>query len=150
MNAERAAADNEEAFCDVFELLLELHKVGGYAPLDIDKLTRDTYAVLTHGMTFIARDEKGTPIGILGLVEEPFYYSQVTFLGSKWLYVRPEHRGGPAFRALLHAAKAEAEARDKLLFIQIDNPDRRPKSTRTTIEAQGAGFVPLGYTLRIR
>ena len=149
MSIDRVSPDSEADFLAVMDLLLELHKVGGYAPLNTDKLCDDTYAVTSQMMTFIARNDD-KPIGLIGLVEEPFYYSDETFLAAKWLYVRPEHRGGSALKDLLTAAREVAEAKNKLLFVQIDNPDRRPKGTRMTLEAQGAGYVPLGYTLRLR
>jgi len=149
MNVERVTPD-EASFHDVMGLLLELHQEGGYARLNLDKLCRDTYNVISQGMSFLARNEYGAPIALIGLVEEPFYYSDTTYISSKWLYVQPAQRGSQALKMLLRAARDEAEIRNKLLFIQIDNPDRRPKGTRMTLVAQGAGFVPLGYTLQLR
>ena len=156
MNIERAAID-EGSFRDVFTMLLELAREGAYARLNHEKLALDTYAVLTHGMTFIARDEDGSPIGLLGLVEESFYYSDTSYLSSKWLWIAKDHRGasglrpGPILSGLLEAAKAEAETRAEMLFVTIDNPGRNAKRAgRARIDATVIGYVPQAYIMRLR
>ena len=156
MSIERAGTD-EGSFCEVFAMLLELAREGAYARLNHDKLALDTYAVLTHGMTFIARDEDGAGVGLLGLVEESFYYSDTSYLASKWLWIAKDHRGasglrpGPVLAGLLEAAKAEAETRAEMLFVTIDNPDRNAKRAgRARIDATILGFVPHGYIIKLR
>lgn len=146
---ERAGTD-EKSFVDVFELLIDLHKEGGYAPMNERKAIAQTYAVLQEGMTLVARNKEGQAIGVLPLMEVPFWYSDVTFLMARDLYVRPRYRRGKVLHELLREARKEAERRNKLLFIEIDNPDRRQKKTKTSLVAQQAGFVPLGYTLQLR
>jgi len=145
---ERAQA-NEETFCDVFELLLELHKVGGYAPLDEEKAIARTYEVLEHETVFIARNKDGKAVGTLGLHEVKFWYSDTSYLQDAWFFVLPRYRRGKAGVLLLRAAREEAEQRNLLALLTVNNPDRRPKKTKSTVLAQVAGYVPLGYTLKI-
>ena len=142
------AGCDEDAFCDVFELLLALHKEGGFARLDGEKAGRAVYQTLKEGMTFVARVE-GKAIGVLALTELPFWYSAATHLLDVGFYVAPKWRKGAVGKALLEAARVEAQVRNKILLITVTNPDRRPKGTRTTIESQIAGFVPVGYTLQL-
>lgn len=148
VTVERAGTD-EATFADVFGLLVELHREGGFAPLNFDKATASVYRVLVEGMTFVARTETGEAIGVLGLTEAPFWYADETMLEGKWLYVRPEHRGSAAFKELLKAARAEADACGKIAFLIVDNPDRRPKRTASAIDAQLLGYVGIGYAKRI-
>lgn len=144
------AGTDEKSFVDVFELLVALHKEGGYAPLNGEKAARQTYGVLQEGMTLIARNGDGQAVGVLPLTEVEFWYSDETFLLGRDFYVRPRYRRGKVGAALLKAAREEGERRGKLVFVQVDNPDRKPKKTRFSLVAQEAGFVPLGYTNRLR
>ena len=57
----------EEAFVATWELTLELHAAGGYAPLDTEKATKAVYGVMCEGMTWLARAPDGTPVGTLAL-----------------------------------------------------------------------------------
>lgn len=144
----RAGAD-EASFNEVFSLLLDLHKAGGYAELDVETAAANAYAVLKEGMTFVAKID-GKAIGTLALTELEFWYSKQTFLQDAWLYVMPEHRRGVVGIQLMCAAKAEAQARNKIAFVTLNNPDRRPKATVMSLESQIAGYVPIGYTLKVR
>lgn len=143
------AGTDEATFVDVYALTLALHRQGGHAPLDNDKASAAVYRVLQEGMAWIARDQTGEPIGTLALTELAYWYSQATYLEGAWFYVRPEWRAGRVGVALLKAARAEAQARKRIALITITSPDRRPKRTPMTLESQLAGFVPLGYTLRL-
>lgn len=148
LTIERLGAD-EQSFSDMFSLLLELHKVGGYAPLDVDKAAANAYRFLEEGMSFLARVD-GKPVGVLPAIELPFWYAEETFIQDGAFYVKPEHRGGRVGVELMRALKAEAEHRAKIAFVTINNPDRRPKRTTMSIESQVAGYVPLGHTLKVR
>lgn len=142
----KRAQNNEKTFLELVDMLMDLHASGGYAPLNHDKATEAAYRVLSEGMCWIAR-LGGKPVGTLALTESAFWYADQTFLQDAWFWVDPEQRSRDVGVALLKAAKAEAQARNKLLFVSMTNPDRRPKATATTIATQMAGFVPLGYTL---
>lgn len=143
------AANDESTFQEVFALLLDLHKVGGYATLDVTEAAENAYRVLSEGMTFLAR-VNGEAVGTIGLTEVPFWYSKTTFLQDAWFYVKPRFRRGKVGVRLLHAARDAAEARSKLVFVTVNNPDRRPKRTASSLVSQTVGFVPLGYTLQLR
>jgi GNAT superfamily N-acetyltransferase len=159
---ETADAESEDSFMDVFELMLELHKEGGYAPLDTRKAAGNVYSVMGEGMTFLARieaphetphgtDPAGLPVGVLALTELPFWYGadSHTHLLDLGFYVLPRYRRGKVGVRLLMRARQEAQARSKVCLITVTSPDRRPRPTRATIQSQMAGFVPLGYTLRL-
>ena len=139
----------EEAFVATWELTLELHAAGGYAPLDTEKATKAVYGVMCEGMTWIARAPDGTPVGTLALTELPFWYSKTPYLQDAWFYVRPQWRKKGVGTALLRAARAAAEKRGLIAMITVTNPDRRPKKTKATLDSQIAGYVPLGYTIRL-
>ena len=143
------AKDDEESFAEVFGLLLDLHKAGGYGPLDVETAGRNAYLVIKEGMVFVARKD-GKAIGTLGLTDVQFWYSQDRFLQDAWFFVAPAHRRGQVGVKLMRAARDEGERRNKIVFITINNPDRRPKRTTASLESQTAGFVPLGYTLKLR
>ncbi len=144
-----APANTEANFNILFEMLLELHKIGGYAPLDVDKAAFHTYDMLATGIVFIAYVD-GTPAGVIAGVEQPFWYSQATHMQSIPLYVRAPYRKGQVGRMLLKAFAEEADRRGIIAFVSIDNPDRRPKATKVSIESQLAGYVPVGYTMKLR
>lgn len=140
---------SESDFVDVFSLLLELHEEGGFAPLQIEKAMADCYAVMQQDMTWLARDEKGEPIGVLGLIEDQFWYSDLTFLLSKWFYVRPEQRFGRVGVKLCLAARDEADRRGQMAFILTNNRSRKPKRGWATLVAEQAGYFPAGYMLKL-
>ena len=143
------AGHDEAAFREVFDLALALHQEGGYARLDARKAAEGVYAVLTEGMVWLARTPDGIAVGTLGLTELPFWYSTDTYLQDAWFYVRPEWRWAQVGVALLRAARDEAQTRNKIALITVTSPDRRPKATPMTLDSQIAGFVPLGYSLRL-
>ena len=147
--------DDELSFTEAFLLMLELHQKGGYAPLDPAEATGNFYRALKCDATFIARKDEGKGgedplIGILSLAELQFWYSKETYFEGIGFYVKPEYRRGKVGIALLRAAGEEADKRDKLCFVTITDPDRRPKATRLSLEAQIAGWVPLGHRIRLR
>ena len=145
---EKATLD-ERGFADVWPLTLALHKEGGYARLDQSKAGAAVYKTIQEGMVFVARDGSGEAIGTLGLTELRFWYSPETFLQDAWLYVRKAYRKKGVGVALMRAAREEAQARGKICFVTVNNPDRRPKKTPMSLESQTAGFVPLGYTIKL-
>jgi len=146
---EVAGAD-EASFLEVFDLLLEEHKEVACHSLDVQKAATACYSVLAQGMTFVARDADGVAIGHLALKEVVSWYSQESALYDGWFYVRPEHRAGNVGVALMRAARAVGQERNKLVFIMTANPHRRPKKTSMTLMAQMAGFIPVGYLIKIK
>ena len=145
----RKAKNDEKTFSELVDMLIALHASGGYAPFNPDKATEAAFRVLSQDMCWIAR-LGGKNVGTLALTESSFWYADETFLQDAWFWVDPEHRAKDVGVALLKAAKAEADARKRLLFVSMTNPDRRPKKTAMTLTAQLAGYVPLGYTLNLR
>lgn len=143
-------------FEEVFALMVELHAEGGYARLNRQKARPAVWAVLNEGTTFLARleeqsggDPAGLPIGVLAMTEQPFWYGDETFLVDHGFYVKPKYRKGRVGVSLLKAAREEAQARNKIAIIAVTNPDRAPKLNGVTVISQNAGFVPVGYTLRL-
>ena len=144
------AGSDEATFCEVFGLLIEFHREGGLAPLDLDDASRNTYLTLTEGMTLVARDDNGAIIGMLALHELKFWYSKARHLRDAWFYVKPQYRGGDIGKDLMQAAKKIADDKNMILFIDVSNPDRRPKRTKATLACQTAGYVPIGFSLQLR
>ena len=145
---ERAGTD-EATFMEVFSMLLQEHKEVGCAPLDTDKAAAHCYRILEMGMTFVARDASGSAIGTLSLKEVEFWYSRTSALFDGWFYVPPTHRNGRVGVELLKAAAKEGQARGMLVFVMRANPNRRAKQTTTTLMAEMAGFLPVGYLLKV-
>jgi len=149
MKIETAGSD-EKTFCEVFALLIEFHREGGLAPLDLDDMSRNAYLTLTEGMTLVARDDDGAIAGMLALHDVKFWYSKTHHLRDAWFYVKPQYRGGDVGKELMQAAKKIADDKAMLLFIDVNNPDRRPKRTKALISCQTAGYVPIGFSLQLR
>jgi GNAT superfamily N-acetyltransferase len=142
------AKNDEAAFGEILDMLIALHASGGYAPFNPEKAADAAFSTMCEDMCWVARIG-GKPVGTLALTELAFWYADATFLNDAWFWVDPAHRAKDVGVALLKAAKSEAQARNKLLFVSMTNPDRRPKSTATTLVMQTAGFVPIGYTLSL-
>lgn len=140
---------DEPTFLDVFSLLLQLHAAGGYAELNVDKASDNCFRVMETGLCLLAR-VAGRPVGTLALAEVRFWYADTAFLQDAWFFVLPEFRGQRVGIDLLKAAKDVADERQQILFVTVNNPDRRPKRTTMSLESQIAGYVPLGYTLKLR
>lgn len=146
---ERCGAD-EATFADVFELLIDLHREGGAAPMDGDKVMIIAYEVLVEGMSFIARDEGGAPIGTLGLTQQEFWYARESYITDLWFYVKPEWRAKKVGVEMMRAARAVGDERDLIVKISTNNPDRRPKAKQAVLDCIEAGYVPIGYTIKLR
>lgn len=144
------ATQTEESFTENFELMLKLHKEGGFAPLNVDKMARAVFQFIREGMVFVARNSAGEAVGTLAMTENSFWYADETFLCDVWFFVLPRYRKGAVGRNLMRAARDEADARGKMAFIAVKNLDRRPKKTRMALESQTAGYVPIGHTTQLR
>lgn len=145
----RRPDNTEENFRLLFEMLLELHKIGGYAPLDVDKAARNTYDMLANGVVFIAYVD-GEPAGTICGVEATYWYSAMTHLQSLPIYVRERFRKLGVGAKLLLAWRDEGERRGIIPFATVDNPDRKPNPAWRGVESLTAGYVPLGYTMKLR
>lgn len=143
------AGHDEASFRDVFELIMAEHEEVAYEPLSPVKAAESCYHTLAQGMTLLARDANGSPIGTLGIVELAYWYSDRTYLQDVWLYVKPEHRCGAVLRKLLSEAKRFADDRSKVLIVTIANPHRRIKRTPLGLVSQEAGYVPFMYSMRV-
>lgn len=138
----------KELFKEVFGLILELHAEVGVAPLNPKKYGDQCYSVISQGMTFVARAD-GVAVGTIGLIEDPFWYSDWSFLHDKWLYVRPEFRRNAGF-GLLRAARDEGLRLGRIVYIWNTNPDRKQKASPFGVEAQRLAFVPFGFMMRLK
>lgn len=143
------AGTDEDTFTAVFDLLVAEHAEAGIGPLNPEKTAEACYRTLEQGMTLIARDKKGKIIGTMGIANQTTWYGDLPYLHDVWLYVAPEHRKKDVCRMLMKGARAIADARNMLLFVTIANPARRVRATPMGLIAQEAGYVPVGYTLRM-
>lgn len=142
------AEPTEDSVFEIYDLLIKLHAEGGYSKLDHDKALENAYLVINEGMCFTAR-HNGILVGTLALTELSFWYSRETFLQDAWFFVLPSYRFGQVGVKLMNAAKIAGDELNKIVFITVNNPDRKPKSTRMTTWSQVAGYVPLGHTVRL-
>lgn len=148
ITVEFAQPDSNEHYAEIMALLIMLHGECGYAPIDSDKLAQGIVNMVADGHVIIARCN-GQAVGVLGLTESSFWYSKTTCLWGIWFYVLPEFRGFAGHR-LMTAAAALGEQLNLLVFVSSSNPNRRAKHKFLALEAQMSGFVPTGYTLRLR
>jgi len=146
---ERVGAD-EKSFVDVFELLLQQHEEIALAPFDQQKAVSQVWQALCDGMTFVARKDDGKAVGTISLAEVEWWFGKHTYLTDRWFYVLPRYRRGPVGHLLLRAATAEADERKIPAFVDVVNPNRRHKKTSATLQAIRAGYLPVGYTLKLR
>lgn len=144
------AGTDQDSFSAVFGLLVGLHAEGGYAVLDVEVAAPNCWHVMAEGMTLLARDGSGKPLGTLALTELQFWYSKDTYLQDGWFYVVPEYRNKGVGLELMRRAREIADAKSKILLVTVTNPDKRPKKTEMTLVSQNAGYVPVGYTIRAR
>lgn len=146
----RRPESTEENFRLLFDMLLELHKIGGYAPVDYDDAAVGTYDFLATGVVFIAYVD-GEPAGAICGVELPYWYNRKhTHLQSLPIYVRAKFRNMNIGARLLRAFQQEGERRGIIAFATVDNPDRKRSAAWRGVESLIAGFVPLGYTMKLR
>lgn len=147
---ERASAD-EATFCDAFLLAMELHRLAGIAPFDHEVASESCYSALAEGMTFMARDLEGKAIGLIALTEMPLDYSRETFLQDRAFYVQPAWEGQGVRTALMKAAAQEGDRLSKFVLVgRTSLGGARKRKTQAAIEAELAGYVPIGYVLRLK
>jgi GNAT superfamily N-acetyltransferase len=143
------AGTDEESFREIFDLLLAEHDEAGIGALNPEKTAEACFRTLEQGMTLIARDRKGKAIGTMGIAETTFWYGDAPYLQDVWFYVAPKNRRNTVGTMLLKAARAIADVREMMLFVTIANPNRRQKKTPMGLIAQQAGYLPVGYSLRM-
>lgn len=149
VSIERAACD-EKTFKEIMDSCLAGLKEYAIAPVNIEKTLSQGYAVLAAGMSFIARDEQGDVVGVLGMTETDFYYSDEKILiNTVGPYVRPDMRFGIVGVRLMRAVRDLADERDQLAFVWVMHPSRQRK-TAQSLFAQVAGYVPIGHVIAIR
>ena len=139
---------DREALLATIDLLLEHHKVVGLAPINPYKMRDSLCEFLSQGLSLLAMVE-GKPAGVVVIIETSFWYSDQTFLKDMSLYVRPEFQSKGVFKALLRAFQAEAARRGLPAYISILNPTRVRPSKTPKFHAEYAGFVPLGYAMKL-
>lgn len=87
-------------------------------------------------------------VGVLGLFEEAYWWSEDRFLGDKGFYVLPKYRDAGAFDVLLQAAQQAGDDLGLQVVITIAN-HRRKRGTRSKWERVGAtlGYSNLGAVI---
>lgn len=141
--ARRATIDD---FPEVMRLLVRFHGENGLVPLSHEKVTRRVGMLLATGSLFVA--EVGTGLaGILGIVENEWWYGDGSYLTDRFFYVEPEFRAMNVGEALMAEAKAESIRRGGIpLLITVLNPARAKKRGRI---AAVLGFSPVGWLTRL-
>lgn len=137
-------ADSDDDVRAVFNLLMIMHDEQGMAPLDPVKTMQRIYDAVFGGSCFVV-DGDDCLVGSIGLVVADYWYSMDKYLTDRWFFVRKEARNGSVGKALLIAARGEAETHGLPLFVNVTNPTRRYGKIGDLV-----GFFPLGKTLRLR
>jgi hypothetical protein len=113
-----------------------------FMPLHPSKAMASTIETVRDGCVLVARNDGGEIIGTIGLFETSTWYSEEPYLTNRWLNVMPGEAG--AFRALLEAARAEAESRTVMLQITRSNHKTELRGPLGRV-AEAVGFVPFGH-----
>lgn len=146
----RADPDSEAQFLECLDLCAKQARQGAFAPINPEKVAAHCYNVMEQGLMIVARDGQGKAIAMLPLSEEPLLYADETYLQNFGLWIEPEWRTTGVLRALLTEAKREAIERETFALITITDPDRKPKQTDSSLESQIIGYVPVGYTFKLK
>jgi GNAT superfamily N-acetyltransferase len=90
----------------------------------------------------------GELVGYLGIVELSYSYARASFLIDSGFWIKPEHRTGDVFKALLQEARGIADAAGMIFKLIINNPSRK-RGTRTDMERTSVilKYQPAGAVL---
>lgn len=136
---------NEAEVRELMAFLVAMEEEAATLPVSVPKAAASIYQACAAGVAFAARAEEGGPIiGSLGMAEVSPWYSEATALVNIWLYVLPEHRGGPAFRELARPAIEIGRVEGKPVIITLEGPNREARGQLLLL-----GFYPAGRGVRI-
>lgn len=148
MNIEVDVAEaTQEATDELFPWLISVLPQVALAPIDPETVYRQIWAGLSADSSVVLNARAaGQIVGSLCIYEAQFAYSKETFLRDKWFAADPAAHG-EAGRALMEAAKAIAEHRNKVLILTRMNV---MKALARGVIGTTEGYIPLGKVLRIR
>jgi GNAT superfamily N-acetyltransferase len=108
---------------DLLRLLADMHEKWGLAlpPLNMGKAAQSMWECEQNGIIFVADRPEGGFAGAIALLEQPYWFSDETFLADKFFYVRQEDRASRVAAELLSAAKKYASILEKPLSIVVWN-----------------------------
>lgn len=121
------------------------------APVDPVVVMQDIYNLVKGGSgAFLMATRDGRLVGVMGLENSRYRYSQEYCIREVYLFVHPEHRGDAVLGALLAEARAIADMVGKELYVTIANPNRRRGKTEKV--ASLLRYQPVGsiYALHPR
>ncbi|HWW46326.1 MAG TPA: hypothetical protein VNZ94_00605 [Xanthobacteraceae bacterium] len=123
----RAAVSDQDAIAIHRMLMQNGHEIA-IAPVNPVKVMQEVYGLIkadAGAATLMAMDGDEL-VGVLGLVQVPFWYSDDHLIMDRIFYVLPANRG-TAGRRLVSAARSIADGAKQILMIAQTNPTRRPK-----------------------
>lgn len=125
-------------------MLEQFHAEQGLAPLNIEKFRRLVMGQIDLELVFVA-DLDGEIIGGIGLRESEYSYSDHTYLHDFFIYILPEHRGGPEMGEFFAIARELSEAFGITCYLAVTNPDKMRLRAATLF-----GWAPVGYIMKLR
>lgn len=132
---------------EIMRLLVRFHAENGLVPLDPDKVVQRVGRLIADDGLFVA--EVGTGLaGMVGVVENEFWYGRGSYLTDSFFYVEPEFRSDGIGEDLLREVKAESTRRGDIpVLISVLNPARAKRRGRI---ASVLGYLNAGYLVRLK
>jgi hypothetical protein len=132
---------------DIFEFLAPMHDEVGLTGLDPDRAILGIDDTLRNGKVFLVK-HGGRIVGSIGLFLANFWYGDGVMWLSRWVYIVPEERNGPAFRALLDEIVDMVEEDQTPAFLHFFRG--RPARGAARIVADEHVIAPSGHVLAIQ
>ena len=149
VTVERAKCD-EATYKEVMDACLPALTEYAVAPVNMKKTMEQGYRVLEQGMSFLAREETGAVVGVIGMSISDFWYSdEPILLNTVGPYVRPDQRFGVVGVRLMRAVRDLADEKDMLAFVWVMDTKRK-RTTQASLFATVAGYVSVGHVIAMR
>lgn len=135
-----ATAADEDA---LFFLLVGMAAENSKHPIAVQKSLDRIREIISIGGVFVAEDG-GEIVGSVGVSPQASWFSNATFLGDSWFFVRPDKRTS---RVALMLKKAVFELAEKnkmdlvLAVYSIDNAERKGQFFARDMDLMGGVYV---------
>lgn len=122
---------SDEDAIAVHRLLMLMGEEVAVAPVDPVMVMEDIFKLINvdERGAFLMAVRDGKLVGVMGLENTRYRYSQEYCIREVYLFIHPKHRDGDALAALLAEARAIADMVGKELYVTIANPNRRRGKT---------------------
>jgi hypothetical protein len=132
---------------EIFEFLAPMHEEVGLTPLDPDRAILGIDDTLRNGRVFLVKHGDRL-VGSIGLFLANYWYGDGVMWLSRWVYIVPEERNSPSFRALLDEIVDMVEDDGVPAFLHFFRD--RPARGAARIVADEHVIAPSGHVLAIQ